>query len=188
MKNPEFLWSNNHNENEAITVKVIIDLEEHCLNGTPHPVHDPGVVIYYLIKVNDQKHETKKSQMLGREIIALDSKDPEEYLIYQTRRKYGETYLEPIGKDELVNFKAEGIESFIVKPKMYHFSIGKKGYESNVRYLTVRQILVDFAHVDPTLNTLSTKGGSEYNNLEETIDLECVNKFVLFNNEPTPVS
>jgi hypothetical protein len=188
MKSLEAVVNGNNIHSDVNTIKLVIDLENHCLNGIPHPGHDPGIIIYYLIKVNDQKYETKKPSMLGRELIELDGKHPDDFLLYQTRHKHGEIYLEPIGKNEVVDFKAEGIEGFVTKPKTYHFTIGKKEYESVDRKLTVRQILVDFAHVDPNSNTLSTKQGHEYKSIDEVIDLECTNHFILFNDEPTPVS
>ena len=188
LPNVQIPFGHEHHGSEPVIVKIVIDLENHCVNNLPHPTNDSGVVIYYLVKVNDQKHETKRSSMIGSEIIALDGKDSDSFLLYQTRRKHGEAYLEPIGKHELVDFTSEGIESLVVKPKTYPFSIGKTGYESTVKHLTVRQILVDYAQADSSTNTLSSKGGHEYKNLDEVIDLECVNQFVLFNDEPTPVS
>ena len=175
---------------EPIIIKLVIDLEDHCVNDKPHPDYDPGVVLHYLIKVNDRKHETPDDHMLGKKIIKLAGQSSDDFLLYQIRRKHGVDYEEPVGEDELVDFTAQDIERFITKPRTYHFSIGKKRYESGQRYLTVRQILVDFAHVaDVSTHTLASSANQhEYKNLDEKIDLKCVSSFVLFNDQPTPVS
>lgn len=179
-----------HAGHEPVLINIVIDLEDHCINGTPHPDYDDGLIFIYLLRVDDQKYETRQNRLLGSSIIALSGKVADRYLLYQVRRKHGQEYLEPIGESEMVDLTDPGIERFVTKPKMYHFTIGQKRYESPNRRLTVRQILVDYAHVsDPLVHTLADANTQhEYKNLDEVIDLGCVSKFILFNDQPTPVS
>ncbi|MCC2548531.1 hypothetical protein LJY25_18935 [Hymenobacter sp. BT175] len=75
--------------------------------------------------------------------------------------------------------------------KKYNFFIEKKKYETDQPTLTVRQILVDFAQVDPTAKTLAQKqdgGFRELKNLEEVIELHSAQHFALFDDTSTPVS
>lgn len=78
------------------------------------------------------------------------------------------------------------------KPKEYHFFIDQKKYETTSPSLTVRQILADFANVDPATKTLATKtsggGFHEYKDLDEVISIEHPIHFTLFDNTPTQVS
>ena len=71
------------------------------------------------------------------------------------------------------------------------FFIEQKKYETESEKLTVRQILVDFAKVDPERYTLALKqqgGFHEYGNLDEIIEMKEGMHFSLFDKKPTPVS
>lgn len=71
------------------------------------------------------------------------------------------------------------------------FFIGEKRHETEQNHLTVRQILVEFAKVDPDKYNLALKtnnGPHEYTNLDESIEMKNGMKFVLFDKGPTPVS
>jgi hypothetical protein len=71
------------------------------------------------------------------------------------------------------------------------FFVDQERFEVEVSTLTVRQILVDYAKEDANTTTLVEKRGNEiikYKNLEESIVLRNGMKFVVFHNEPTPVS
>ena len=77
------------------------------------------------------------------------------------------------------------------KHKKIVFFIDQKKYETNDPTLTVKQLLVDFAKVDPERYTLALKkegGYHEYENLEEVIDMKEGMHFSLFDKKPTPVS
>lgn len=176
-----------------VTIKVVIDLENHCLNGTPHPKHDPGEVVHYLVKVDDHKHETKKAHQTGHSLLALAGKTATHFLLEQVRTHHGQNEFELVAPDQEVNLAGFGIERFVTKPKprVYEFFIGQKRYETTSAHLTVRQILVDFAHLDPAMKTLAVKqsgGFHEYKDLNEEISLEHPQHFILFDNTSTPVS
>ena len=71
------------------------------------------------------------------------------------------------------------------------FFIEQKKYETEKEKLTVREILVDFAKVDPERYTLALKqqgGFHEYANLDESIEMKEGMHFSLFDKKPTPVS
>lgn len=77
------------------------------------------------------------------------------------------------------------------KHKKIVFFIDQKKHETDDDTLTVKQILVDFAKVDPQRYTLALKkegGYHEYENLEEVIHMKNGMHFSLFDKKPTPVS
>ena len=70
------------------------------------------------------------------------------------------------------------------------FFVDQEKFEVDVGTLTVRQIL-ELAKEDPTKTTLVEKDGHEiikHPNLDEVITLKNGMKFVVFHNDPTPVS
>lgn len=70
------------------------------------------------------------------------------------------------------------------------FFVDQERFEVDVGTLTVRQIL-ELAKEDPTKTTLVGKDGHEiikHPNLDEVITLKNGMKFVVFHNDPTPVS
>lgn len=71
------------------------------------------------------------------------------------------------------------------------FFIEQKKYETTESTLTVRQLLVDFAKVDPDRFTLALKkqgGFEEFENLDQEIVMKEGMHFSLFDKKPTPVS
>lgn len=77
------------------------------------------------------------------------------------------------------------------KPKKIVFFIDQKKHETDDQALTVKQILVDFAKVDPQRYTLALKkegGYHEFENLDEIIEMKNGMHFSLFDKKPTPVS
>lgn len=75
--------------------------------------------------------------------------------------------------------------------KKYNFFVEKKKFETDQPRLTVRQILVEYAQVDPTAKTLAQKqegGFRELKNLDEVIELHSAQHFALFDDTSTPVS
>lgn len=74
---------------------------------------------------------------------------------------------------------------------VYIFFVGKVKYETTEPRLTVRQILEEYAKVDPTKKTLAEKKGdmfTEYKDLNESLDLGHARHFTLFDETPLPVS
>ncbi len=77
------------------------------------------------------------------------------------------------------------------KPKKIKFSIDKEKFETDQHELSVKTLLVDYAKEDPATTTLALKDGNDYRkftNLDEMVSMKNGMKFVVFHNEPTPVS
>ena len=75
--------------------------------------------------------------------------------------------------------------------KKFVFFIEQKKYETEKPSLTVREILVDFAKVDPDRYTLALKeqgGFKEFENLDQIIEMKEGMHFSIFDKKPTPVS
>lgn len=75
--------------------------------------------------------------------------------------------------------------------KKYVFFVDKTKHETGRSSLTVREILVDFAKVSKTSNTLAVKENGnfrEFKDLNEVIELKEGLHFTVFNNDTTPVS
>ncbi len=175
-------------KNDEKVVKV--DLEEHFHNEKPIPDHDPGVVILYKIKIDDQYFEVRDRHIKGKLLYDLVGKDPKEYQLYQLLKEHGEKKEAAVEPNTPIDLGKFGIERFITK-RIYCFKIGKIDYTTEHAKLTVRQILVDYAKVDPDKTTLALKvdgGFQEYKNLDETVPLDKCPAFVLFDNDPLPVS
>lgn len=71
------------------------------------------------------------------------------------------------------------------------FFIDKEKFETEKRELSVRALLVEYAKEDPAMTTLALKLGNEikkYTDLNELILMRNGMKFIVFHNEPTPVS
>jgi hypothetical protein len=100
------------NDNLNSEQKVTVDLEELFQGGGEHPSHDPGVVIYYKIKVDKMHFERKEHKMSGRELLALVNLTPEKYRLFEIGHGQQE-----IGPDEKVDFRKVGIERFKSLPK-----------------------------------------------------------------------
>ena len=77
------------------------------------------------------------------------------------------------------------------KPEKIIFFIDKEKFTVELTELTVRRLIVDYAKEDPTKTTLGLKQGNQtpkYNDLDEVVQLKNGMHFVLFHNDPTPVS
>lgn len=74
--------------------------------------------------------------------------------------------------------------------KKYVFFIDKKQYDTEKPMLTARQILVDYAKVDPDKKTLVLKEGNDIHEYkpDEEITMKEGMHFTLFDNEVTPTS
>ena len=71
------------------------------------------------------------------------------------------------------------------------FFIGKVKYETEKSVLTVREILVDYAKVNPDEKSLALKHGNdhtEYTDLDQKIEMKEGMHFVLFDKTPTTTS
>lgn len=71
------------------------------------------------------------------------------------------------------------------------FFIGKQKHETEEASLTVKEILVDFAKVNPDEKSLALKQGNEhpeYQNIDEIIIMKEGMHFVLFDKTPTTAS
>jgi len=177
-----------HSNSEKTTV---VDIASVANGNSGHPPDDPGTIIVYLFKVDGVSFESRERWMLGKEIMALVHKDPTSFDLFQNVKNGGNTKLEEIKPDEKVDFKRFDVEQFFTKAKVYCFYIGPKKYETPHKTLTVRQILTEYAMVDPANKTLARKtdsGYHEYKNLDEVVSLEDCPHFTLFDNTPTQVS
>lgn len=185
------LHSKDQNASHSNLQTVIVDIEEVVNGKSSHPPDDPGIIIIYRFKVDNIPFESRERWMNRDEIMALVNKDPESFDLFQKINSGHDTKLDEIKPHERVDFKKFGVEQFFTKPKVYCFHIGPKKYETNSKTLTVRQILVDFAKVDPANKTLAKKtdgGYHEYKNLDEVVSLADCPHFTLFDNTPTQVS
>jgi hypothetical protein len=71
------------------------------------------------------------------------------------------------------------------------FFIDKEEFKVHVHELTVQQLIVEYAKEDPTQTTLGLKEGNhieKLTDLNREVHLKDGMHFVLFHNEPTPVS
>jgi hypothetical protein len=77
------------------------------------------------------------------------------------------------------------------KPTKTVFFIDQQKFEAAEPYLTVRNLLVDYAKEDPTQTVLRLKDGKDLKrleNLDEVIELKPGMHFIVFHEGPTPVS
>ncbi len=71
------------------------------------------------------------------------------------------------------------------------FFIDNQQFKTDQEKTTVRELLKDFAEEDPMKTTLVLKHGNDthkYTNLHEVVELKNGMHFVVYHNEPTPVS
>jgi len=142
-----------------------------------------------LLLINGKQYHYDKQYILGEQIKALGKIPLEDDLFLSIRGPWED---ELISNEKEVNLARPGIEHFYSKQVLiYNFKIDKKSYTSAVQFLSVREILEDFANVEADKNTLAAKiegGFKEYKNLDEKIDLSQTNQFTVFNNNPCNVS
>ena len=77
-----------------------------------------------------------------------------------------------------------------MKKEKITFFIDKQKFEVEVDQITVDE-LFKLAEEDPKVSTLALKHGNEvhkYTDINEVVSLENGMRFVIFHNEPTPVS
>lgn len=77
------------------------------------------------------------------------------------------------------------------RTKKIVFFIDAEKFETEMKELSVRTLLVDFAKEDPTKTTLALRDGRElikYTDLEQKIKMKNGMKFIVLHNDPTPVS
>ncbi|MBS0646937.1 MAG: hypothetical protein JSR97_10170 [Verrucomicrobia bacterium] len=173
------------------SAEIIIDLEECVKENKQHPHVDPGIIVKYKLKIDDEAKLTGKRKLDGESILGLVGKSHEQYCLIQLKHEHGHVHEVEIAPHDMVDFGVWGIEKFLTKEIFYHFFIGKKEYSTPKAKLTVRQILEDYAKVDPAAKTLAKKedgGYHEYKDLDEVIPLKGCPHFVLFDNDPTGVS
>lgn len=142
-----------------------------------------------LLMVNGKEYSWSKEYITGAEIKTLASISAGDELLLSIRKPWED---ELILNTTQVNLARPGIESFYSRKAItYSFFIDKKEYTTPCKELTVRQILVDFANVSPETNVLAEKHGSgfnEFKNLDESLNLAHIRRFVIFNNTATSVS
>lgn len=76
------------------------------------------------------------------------------------------------------------------KEKTVYF-IEQEKFETDQEQLSVRHLLVEDAKEDPATTTLGIRHGNDitkYTNLDELIPIKNGMRFIIFHNEPTPVS
>lgn len=178
---------------EVVNDKVVISLE-HLFHGHSCPEYDAGVIPYYLFRVDEYPHEVRERHILGASILHLVGKDSEHFELVQLKGKPGHVAHEVVGAHETVDLESPGVEQFITRPKptrAYNFFIDQQEHHTKHASLTVRQILEDFAKVNPLNKELTTKqsgGLHHYRNLDEVVSLEHCPKFTLFDLTPAQVS
>jgi hypothetical protein len=142
-----------------------------------------------LLIIDGKEYSWDKEYISGAQIKQLGHVPMEDELFLSIRGPWED---EPISNEKEVNLARPGIETFYSKkPVIYTFYIDKKVFTTTEQFLTVKQILVDFAKVDPACNTLAEKtsgGFHEFKNLDEKLDLCGERHFTIFNNTPTTVS
>ena len=110
-----------HSDHEdSLTIKVIIDVEDLCLNNKPHPEHDPGEVIYYRVKIDKQYREFREHHLTGTQLLASIGLTPQTHKLFEI----GQHGQRAIGPDELADFRKSGIERFK--------SVAKEAQDGNV--------------------------------------------------------
>lgn len=192
MKNAENYQPKGDSESDVVfnTTIIVVDLEDNCLCEMPHPKEDPGTVIHYLVKVDGIKHKFKHPIVSGAELFAVAEKDPSRFRLLQVLRGSGNDGRSiEIGIHDEVDLRGYGIEKFETAVRVIHFHVDRKSYSTEEKCLTVQQILVEFAKVDPAVKTLADKKTQrEYKDLQELICLEEGQRFTLFDNSPCTVS
>lgn len=85
----------------------VVDIEAFAAAGKPVPIGKK-----YRIRIDKHQHVVAVSEMKGREILALEDKTPEKYLL---REKIHGSVV-PVASDQVVSFVAPGVERFMTIP------------------------------------------------------------------------
>ncbi|MGZ3720721.1 MAG: multiubiquitin domain-containing protein [Bdellovibrionota bacterium] len=94
---------------DAVEVIECIEIEIHTKHGKPIP-HAK----HYVIRIDKVKHTVSVPEMTGRQLLELAGKTPvDRYALYQ---KFHGGKRERIGLEQVVNFRAPGIECFKTMP------------------------------------------------------------------------
>ena len=169
---------------------IVIDLEDLYSRQDAHPKDDPGILVHYLVKVDAIKHKFKHPIISGADLFAASGKDPKRYQLLQVFS--GSTHgsrEEVIKIGDSIDLRTYGIEKFETRLRITKFHIDREHFTVEEPCLTVLQILVDFAKVDPAVKTLADKKTlHEYKDFQEVICLEDGQHFTLFDNNPCTVS
>jgi hypothetical protein len=95
------------NQNHQPDEGDVVDIEAFAAAGKPVPRGKK-----YRIRIDKHQHVVGVSEMKGREILALEGKTPEKYLLRQ--KIHGSVV--PVGPDQVVSFVAPGVERFMTIP------------------------------------------------------------------------
>lgn len=168
--------------------------DELIKNDEPVDLAREGIEHFYiknvlLLVINGKEYTWDKEYITGAEVKQLGEIPLEDDLFLSIRGPWED---ESVPNDKQENLARPGVEHFYSKkPVVYTFYIDKKVYTTKHQFLTVREILADFAKVDTSCNTLAEKTHGnfhEFKDLDEKLDLTLVRYFTIFNNTPTSVS
>ncbi len=158
------------------------DLELYAARG-----EKPPRARTYVLRIDDERYRVNALSITGRGIADLANKPSEAYAIEQiTRGKPART----ICPDQKVDLTAAGIERFVTRPGVT-FTVDQEECHAPTPTLSVREVLSDYAKVDPNLTTLVELRGDEqvkHPDLNEGLTLRQCERFVVFHNTPTTVS
>lgn len=90
-------------------MEEIIDLEQFAKEGKTPPKGRK-----YRIRVDNQKYDTDKDELTGREILTLAGKSPIER--FQLNQKLKGGAVKKVGYDQNVDLTAKGVERFMTVP------------------------------------------------------------------------
>ncbi len=129
-----------------LTIKVVLDLEEHCHSGSPHPVHDPGTVLHYLVKIDEHKYETTAAHQTGCSLLALTGKEADEFVLEQVHTHAGHPTHTPVQPDEVIDLSGFGVERFVTKPVKTTIYVNGTPHQVTKKVLSFSEI-VALAHL-----------------------------------------
>jgi hypothetical protein len=171
--------------------EIIIDVEKHAKEKLEHPHADPGIIILYRIKIDGDEKDIPERHVNEEFLLNLVGKTIHEFEVYQIKTDDGHEHEILLKPEDQIDLGVFGVERFITKRRIYHFFIGKKEYTTHEPKLSVKEILEDYAKVDPAQKTLAKiipGGFHEYKDINEEISLKDCPHFTLFDNSPVHVS
>lgn len=182
---------NSIEETQQSAQKCIADLQEIYCGRQSHPVDDPGLIIMYRTLIDAEKVDFKDRIQTRDSILAAVGKTSEDFDLFQIIKHGDHDHEVKVPPDAKIDLGKFDIERFFTKTKTYPFFINKKEYVSPTKTLTVREILVNYAQVNPADKTLAKRDGAgfhEYKDLEEKVSMLDCPRFTLFDNCKTHVS